>query len=109
MIGLSVLDPVDATDAAKTVPPCTVVSGRLSDPAWFTTRWKHVTTLRDGQFSDEFTQVVVDFHHIERTGWKETGTFRPAGAERNYWPTTLPCGTGNVVYQKPGLSHFPQA
>jgi hypothetical protein len=43
-----------------------------------------VTTLRDGQFSDEFTQVVVDFHHIERTGWKETGTFRPAGAERNY-------------------------
>jgi hypothetical protein len=35
-------------------------------------------------FSDEFTQVVVDFHDIESTGWMETGTFRPVGKERNY-------------------------
>jgi hypothetical protein len=43
-----------------------------------------VTTLRDDRFSDEFTQVVMDFHDIERTGYKKTGTFRPAGVERNY-------------------------
>jgi hypothetical protein len=43
-----------------------------------------VTTLREGGFSDEFTQVVVDFHGIERTGWQKIGTFRPAGEERNY-------------------------
>jgi hypothetical protein len=40
--------------------------------------------LRDRQFSDEFTQVVMGFHHIERTGCLKTGTFCPAGAERNY-------------------------
>jgi hypothetical protein len=38
-------------------------------------------------FSDEFTQVVVEFPDIERTGWKETGTFRPAGAETELLPS----------------------
>jgi hypothetical protein len=74
-----------------------------------TTRWKHGATLRDGQFSDEFTQVVPCLHDIERTGLKETGTFRPAGAERNYWPTTLSCHIGSFVYQKTGRRCFPKA
>jgi len=46
----------------------------------------------------EFTQVVADFHDIENTGWKETGSFYPAGAERHLCPILPPAGTGRNVY-----------